>query len=345
MSDPAEADAGRRAFLAAAGVGLFAGCADRRPSVTLYCAADRLHAEPILRDYEEATGGRVRLRTKFDTEATKSLSLSRSIVREAAAPRCDLFWNNERLGTEDLARRGLLAPHRGPGWEAAPPEHRDPGGLWAGFGGRLRVWIVNTDLMPATREAVDAELAKTGGMSFAYANPRYGTTLTHFSLLHSTLGDGLWDEVGRWEAAGAVVGGGNGRVKDLVAAGTVACGWTDTDDAQLALEAGAPVATLPVLVPDGDGEPRPVCIPNTVAVLPGPGTRPAAKSLATYLLSEEVAARLANGPSRQIPLHAIDAELPADVRAFAELADDAVPLDGLLPHRAAVLDHLAGAAA
>ena len=37
--------------------------------------------------------------------------------------------------------------------------------------------------------------------------------------------------------------------------------------------------------------------------------------------------------------------LPDDVRAFAELAETAVPLDGLLPHRAAVLDRLAGASA
>ena len=125
MSDPVpELAVNRRTFLAAAGAGLFAGCGDARPSVTLYCAADRLHAEPILRSFEKQNG--VRVAAKFDTEATKSLSLTQSLIREAAAPRCDVFWNNERLGTEDLAARGLLAPHRGPGWEACPPEHRDP---------------------------------------------------------------------------------------------------------------------------------------------------------------------------------------------------------------------------
>ena len=341
--------ASRRAFLATAGTGLFAGCGDPRPSVTLYCAADRLHAEPILREFEAQTG--VRVAAKFDTEATKSLSLTQSLVREAAAPRCDVFWNNERLGTEGLAARGLLAPHRGPGWGACPPHHRGPNGLWTGIGGRLRVWIVNTDRMSATREACEAELAKTGsgrggGMSFAHANPRYGTTLTHIALLHRRLGDGLWPEVQRWRAAGATVGGGNGRVKDLVAAGTVACGWTDTDDAHLALEAGAPVATLPVFVPDTAGVPRPVCIPNTVALVRGgPGPVGAAESLVTFLASEEVAVRLARGPSRQIPLRPVAGALPEDVRAFAELAETAVPLDGLLPHRAAVLDRLAGASA
>lgn len=345
MSD---ASADRRAFLTTVSAGLFAGCADGRPSVTLYCAADRLHAEPILRSFEERSG--VRVDAKFDTEATKSLSLTQSIIREAAAPRCDVFWNNERLGTEDLAARGLLFPYRGPGWKACPPERRDPDGQWTGFGGRLRVWIVNMNRMPATREACRAELAKSGSgtggkMSFAHANPRYGTTLTHFALLRSTMGDGLWTDAERWRAAGATVGGGNGRVKDFVAAGTVACGWTDTDNAHLALEAGAPVTTLPVLVSDAAGVMRPVCIPNTVALVRGGANPQAAGPLADFLLSEEVAVRLANGPSRQVPLRPVAGELPDDVRAFAEMAERSVPLDGLLPHRDAVLARLAGASA
>ena len=329
---------GRRTFLGSLAAGLFAGCGSRGESVVVYCAADRLHAEPILREFQAQAG--LRVRAKYDTEATKSLSLVGSIVREAAAPACDLFWNNELLGTADLADRGLLAPHRGTGWKATPDRYRHPDGLWTAFGGRLRVWIVNTDLMPATREAVDAELEKDAGMSFAAANPRYGTTLTHFSLLHRQLGeDGLRAFAGRIRGAGAVVASGNAGVKDLVAAGTVACGWTDTDDAFAAKFAGAPVETLPVLV-GVDGEPRPVCVPNTVAVVKGGPNPAAAGRLADYLLSSDVAVRLANSPSRQVPLVPIDAELPDDVTEFARLAGRAAPLGGLLPHRAAVLDWL-----
>ncbi|MFH5802891.1 extracellular solute-binding protein [Alienimonas sp. DA493] len=341
--------ASRRAFLGAASAGLFVGAAGcgggGGDEVVLYCAADRLHAEPILREFEARTG--IRVRPKFDTEATKSLSLVGSLIREADAPVCDLFWNNERGGTEDLAARGLLAPHRGEAWEATPERHRDDEGLWCGFGGRLRVWIVNTDRMPATREALDAELAKAGAggagdLSFAHANPRYGTTLTHFSLLHRELGDeGLRAYYERLDDAGRVIASGNSAVKDLVAAGTVACGWTDTDDAYLALEAGAPVETLPVLLPGPDG-PAPVCIPNTVALIRGGPNPGHAARLADYLLGKEVAVRLANGPSRQIPLTPVSGPLPEDVQRFAALARDAVPLAGLDPHRAAVLAWLSG---
>ena len=344
MSEPAS----RRSFLAALAAGAYAGCAEPGPEVVLYCAADRLHAEPILRAFEADAG--VRVRAKFDTEATKSLSLVGRLIREEDAPACDLFWNNELLGTADLAARGLLSPYRSPNWNAAPERYRDPNALWVGFGGRLRVWIVNTDRMPATREAVDAELAKAdlrggGGMSFAHANPRYGTTLTHFALLHRSMGDvGLRDWHRRLIDAGATVAGGNAQVKDLVAAGTLACGWTDTDDARLASEAGAPVATLPVLV-ESDGEPRPVCIPNTVAVVKGGPNPNAARRLADYLLSADVAERLAYGPSRQVPLAPVAAPLPPDVADFADLARQAAPLAGLLPHRAAVLDWLKAGAA
>ncbi|NNJ25615.1 extracellular solute-binding protein [Alienimonas chondri] len=339
----------RRAFLGTASAGLLAGSVGAgcvgggEDEVVVYCAADRLHAELILRDFEDRTG--IRVRAKYDTEATKSLSLVGSLIREADAPLCDLFWNNERGGTEDLAARGLLAPYEGHAWQNTPARHRDPEGLWCGFGGRLRVWIVNTDRLPTTRAAVDAELAKAAEISFAHANPRYGTTLTHFSLLHRELGDeGLQAFADRLDEAGRVIASGNAAVKDLVAAGTVACGWTDTDDAHAAIEAGAPVETLPIEV-DGPDGPAPICIPNTVALIRG-GRHPAqAAQLADWLLGEEVAVRLANGPSRQIPLTPITEPLPEDVAQFAELAANAVPLAGLAPHRDAVLQWLTGAAA
>lgn len=199
--------------------------------------------------------------------------------------------------------------------------------------------------MPATREAVDAELARRSDMRFAHANPRYGTTLTHFALLRRELGDaGLRAFAGRLAEAGAVTASGNAAVKDLVAAGTVACGWTDTDDAHAARVAGAPVATLPVLI-DGPAGPAPICIPNTVALIRGGPNPGHAARLAEWLLGEEVAVRLAEGPSRQVPLVPVAATLPEDVRRFAALAQRAVPLDGLAPHRAAALAWLAGDAA
>ena len=99
--------------------------------IVVYCAHDSIYADSILRDFTRQTG--IAVATRYDTEATKSLGLTELLVREKAAPRCDVFWNNELLGTLDLQERGILAPYRGPGWQRIPANFKDADGNWAGF--------------------------------------------------------------------------------------------------------------------------------------------------------------------------------------------------------------------
>ncbi|MDQ3625493.1 MAG: ABC transporter substrate-binding protein, partial [Verrucomicrobiota bacterium] len=70
-----------------------------REALIVYCAHDAIYSERILKDFERRTG--IRIAVRFDTEATKSLGLVELIKREKASPRCDVFWNNEALGTLD----------------------------------------------------------------------------------------------------------------------------------------------------------------------------------------------------------------------------------------------------
>ena len=93
------------------------------PRLTVYCAHDAIYAESILRDFTRQTG--IPVATRYDTEATKSLGLTELLVREKAAPRCDVFWNNELLGTLDLQEKGILAAYRGLGWERIPANFKD----------------------------------------------------------------------------------------------------------------------------------------------------------------------------------------------------------------------------
>ena len=86
--------------------------------LTIYCAHDAVFAESVLRDFEKREG--IPIEIKYDTEATKSLGLVERIIHEKDHPQCDIFWNNEVLGTLDLAERGLLQPHKGTGWERTP---------------------------------------------------------------------------------------------------------------------------------------------------------------------------------------------------------------------------------
>ncbi len=303
-------------------------------ALVVYCAHDAVYSEQVLRDFESRSG--IPLDIRFDTEATKSLGLVQLIARERTQPQCDVFWNNELLGTLDLQEQGLLVPYRGTGWQRMPDRFRDPEGHWVGFAARLRVWIVNTQQMTADQESID-QLLDVETSRVAMAMPMFGTTLTHYTVLANRWGLQplqAWHTELRRRGLREVPG--NGVVKDVVAQGTNDCGWTDTDDVFVALDAGLPVTQLPVRI-DGST----IVIPNSVAIIRGTQRQEQAQQLVDYLTSAETELRLARSTARQIPLGEVaDAEVPEDVRQLRTWAADAVDLRELLPVRKSVLDWL-----
>lgn len=317
------------------GLPFLTGESEADNALVVYCAHDSLFSEEILRQFEEQTGIRVSIR--FDTEATKSLGLVNLLIAEKDHPRCDVFWNNQVLGTLELKEQGVLQPYRGPGYARIPDKFKDPQGCWVGFAARLRVWIVNTDRMSATpaalAEAQDGDLSR-----MAMAKPLYGTTLSHYSLLWQLWGGARvrqWHEDlrrrGLREAAG------NAAVKNLVAAGVCDFGWTDTDDFYVAADAGGPVEMLPIRLDDG----RTICIPNSVALIAGSKRRQQAERLIDFLLSEETELALARSPARQIPLGSLSTdELPAEIDTLREWSEDAYDMTLLGPDRKACLTWL-----
>ena len=288
------------------------------PRLTVYCAHDSIYAESILRDFTRQTG--IPVAARYDTEATKSLGLTELLVREKDAPRCDVFWNNELLGTLDLQEKGILAPYRGPGWQRIPANFKDADGHWTGFAARMRVEISQA------QKAAPFDLAR-----FAIAKPLYGTTLTHYAV--------LWQRQGRektiawhrdWRARGVRELRGNAAVKDAVANGACDAGFTDTDDFFQAKDAGQPVIMRPVQLDDG----ATICIPNTVAIIRGTRRETDARRFVDFLLSAETELALARSKSRQIPLGPVPEEqVPAEVRELRGWTADAVPLANLLPAR------------
>ena len=288
------------------------------PRLTVYCAHDSIYAESILRDFTRQTG--IPVAARYDTEATKSLGLTELLVREKDAPRCDVFWNNELLGTLDLQEKGILAPYRGPGWQRIPANFKDADGHWTGFAARMRVEISQA------QKAAPFDLAR-----FAITKPLYGTTLTHYAV--------LWQRQGRektiawhrdWRARGVRELRGNAAVKDAVANGACDAGFTDTDDFFQAKDAGQPVTMRPVQLDDG----ATICIPNTVAIIRGTRREADARRLVDFLLSAETELALARSKSRQIPLGPVPEEqVPAEVRELRGWTADAVPLANLLPAR------------
>ena len=299
-----------------------------RNSLVVYCAHDAVFADEVLREFEKRSG--IKVLTRYDTEATKSLGLAELIIREKDAPRCDVFWNNEMLGTMDLAERGLLEPYRGEGWQRIPSEWKDPDGRWTGFAARMRVIIINTK-NPAVAQP-DASLASGNLERVAIAKPLYGTTLTHYTVLWKAWGGErlrAWHRETRERGLREV--NGNGAVKQIVAQGTCDYGLTDTDDFFDAKDGGAPVRMVPVRL-EGNAT---ICIPNTAAIIHGTSHVAQARKFVDFLLSAENEAALARSKARQIPLGSgvAEASLPAEVRELSALVPIATPLAGLLQAR------------
>lgn len=281
---------------------VLAGCWTRSDhELVAYTALDAEFSGPVYAEFTRTSG--IDVLPKFDTEATKTVGLAQAILAERRRPRCDLFWNNEILNTLRLQKQGLLEPYVSPHAGDFPAMYRSPDGLWYGFAARARVLIVNTERVPESerpRSIRDLADPKWKGQT-AIAKPLFGTTATHAACLFAAWGDAKAQEFFRSLKANQVqILAGNKRVAMSVAAGQTAFGLTDTDDAVGELEKGAPVAIVyPDQEPDGLGT---LFIPNTIALVAGAPHAEQAKRLIDYLLSPEVEARLAAGPSAQIPL-------------------------------------------
>lgn len=286
--------------------------------LVVYCAHDSLYAQPFLRTFTADTG--ITVDVRYDTERTKSLGLTELIAKERQRPRCDVFWNNEALGTVRLAEEGLLQAYEGSGYRRIPARYKDPDGRWVGFAGRLRVWILPRSEAPAAG-VVAASWNSESLRDVAIGKPLYGTTRSHLTALWEQLGP---DGIRSWHAdlrrRGLRVVAGNAAVKNLVSSQNCAVGWTDTDDYFVALDADKSVRMLPVRLPDRCT----ICIPNTAAIVAGCKNLPAARRLVDYLASKSSELALARSRSRQIPLGPLaeaDLEaLPAEVRELLPYA-------------------------
>ena len=289
----------RRTFLAVLST-LTVGCLSSENQVVVYTALDRDFSETIFDKFTEETG--ILVRAKYDTESTKTVNLTNALIEEANRPRCDLFWNNEILNTLRLHRRGLLAPFTPPIAATYPQEYRSPNGFWHGFAARARVLIVNNELVPVEEQPssilslADPKWKSRMGM----AKPLFGTTATHAAVLFHYWGAKRAKQFFAEVQANVKVMAGNKRVAVAVSRGQLAWGITDTDDAMIEIEAGHPVR---IVFPDQDEDQMgTLFIPNSLGLLRSSPNPDAAKQLVCFLLSPEVEALLAKGPSAQMPL-------------------------------------------
>jgi iron(III) transport system substrate-binding protein len=278
----------------------FYGCTSKKQQeVVVYTALDRLFSEPILNRFEEQTS--IRVLAKYDSEATKTVGLVNAIRAEKDRPRCDVFWNNEIVNTIRLKNEGLLQPFTPDAAAPYPATFKDPDGCWHGFAARARVFLVNTNLVPAAempRAVTDLSDSRWKGRT-GIAKPLFGTTATHAACLFAQLGEdktrSFFESLKKNDIQ---VMSGNKGVALAVSSGQLAFGLTDTDDAIIEVEAGNPVKIVfPDSATDGEGA---LFIPNTLSLVKGAPNADAGKRLMEYLLSPEVEETLAAAESAQI---------------------------------------------
>ena len=299
---------------------LSSGClSSDQDQVVVYTALDQDFSEKIFRQFTRRTG--IVVRAKYDTEATKTVHLTESILAERSRPRCDVFWNNEILHTIRLSRAGVLDTYRSGAASGFPPMARSADGTWHGFAARARVLIVNTERVPRDRWPTSVtDLARPEWKGrVGIAKPLFGTTATHAACLFAYWGDQRAEAFFTAVKDNAQIMAGNKQVALAVAGGALDFGLTDTDDAVIEREKGMPVAIVyPDQGADGMGT---LFLPNSVAILRHAPHGDAARRLVDYLLSARVEALLAEGPSAQIPLNpqvqvALRVETPATIRAM-----------------------------
>ena len=279
---------------------MLAGCTKTdQQEVVIYTSVDQIFSEPVLNDFEKNTG--IKVKAVYDVEASKTVGLVNRLLTEKEHPRCDVFWNSEVGRTIFLKQKGLFIPYASPSAKDIPSQFKDKNAYWTGFAARARVLVYNTNLLQSSDLPKSIfELTEPqwkGKVALGY--PVFGTTATHIAALYANLGQEKTEKFLKdLKANEVVIVNGNSVVRDMVVEGQLPIGFTDTDDVNVAIQAGKPVK---MLYPDRDGLGT-LLIPNTVALLKDGPHPEEGKRLINYLLSKEVESKLAFCESAQMPV-------------------------------------------
>jgi iron(III) transport system substrate-binding protein len=274
--------------------------------VIIYAAQDQVYAEPILREFENTTG--IKVKAVYDSEAVKTVGVANRLLAERNHPQCDVFWGNEEMRTRQLAAQGVFRETNG----------------WAAFGHRSRRIVINTNFVSERRpparldettqqkRAVPEAGAPASLLELtneiwrgkvALAFPQFGTTATHFHALKQLWGEERWLVWCRALAANnPFVVDGNSVVVKFVGRGEAWIGLTDSDDVFAGQREGMPIVALPLTpalspsdgerVTEGRVRGEALLIPNTVGVIRNAPHPANARRLFEYLQRREVAEKL-----------------------------------------------------
>jgi iron(III) transport system substrate-binding protein len=323
--------------------------------VVLYTSVDDFIVRPIIAEFERVHGTKVDLVT--DTEATKTTGLVERLLAEKDAPRADVWWSSEMLGSQTLAREGVLDPFLPAalkefpqGWPAGLAA---ADGAWHGFAQRARVIVYSTnrvskaDAPTRLRDLTESRWSGRVGI----ARPQFGTTRTHLAALIAVHGE---EETRRWLLAminnGVRLYDGNASVVRAVAFGEIDVGLTDTDDVfagrandwavDMVFESMDRVPARNAQRPAGLPSMGAVVIPNTAGLVRGGPNPNQATRLLNFIFSAETERLLATSVSGNIPIREGLAKELKVASVPAVMAVDPAALQAALPKADALANEL-----
>jgi iron(III) transport system substrate-binding protein len=285
--------------------------------VIVYVSHDQDISEPILKEFEEASG--IKVEALYDTEATKTVGLVNRLIVEKNNPRADVFWNNEVIRSILLKNENVLQPYCSPNVNDIPSKFKDKDCYWAGFAARARVFLYNTEKISekdSPKSLYSFIDSKWKGKA-CISNPLIGSGSLLTAALFASLGDGNAKELYlKMKDNDVQVLESPSMVRDQVVSGECWFGSLDTDDAYDALGTKKPVK---MIFPDQDeGGLGTIVFPNSVMMIKGAPHPEEAKKLIDFLLTQKVEEQLAES-AMQIPLKAsgsVPENIPKNIKTM-----------------------------
>ncbi|HDK36116.1 MAG TPA: extracellular solute-binding protein [Bacteroidetes bacterium] len=276
------------------------GCSQKKSNlVVVYVSEDQVFSEPILNDFENKTG--LKVKAIYDTEEAKSTGTMNRLLAERHNPQADVYWANEPIRAEVLKQKGILARYISPNAKDIPDVFKDPEGYWTGFSARARVLIVNKGIKDKPKSIMAYTNPRWKGKA-VIANPLFGTTTSEIAALFTIWGDQRAKLfMAELKKNNVAISTDNGESADFVAVKQYDFGLVDSDDAVNRMRQGKPVE---MVYPD-QGKNGIGCfiVPNAVMLIKGAPHPENAKTVIDYLLSRETERKLAFADCAQIPLH------------------------------------------
>ncbi|HAP75237.1 MAG TPA: iron ABC transporter substrate-binding protein [Acidimicrobiaceae bacterium] len=290
-------------------------------SITVYSGRSEELVMPLLEQFTAATGIEVEFRGGDSGE------LAAQLLTEGDASPADVFFSQDAGALGAVENAGLFTALPSELLEIVPAAYESDAGMWVGTSGRVRVLVVNPELVPDAPTTIDELLDPQwkGKIGFAPTNASWQAFVTGLRVLRGDDGAREWLE--GFAANEPVAYEKNGAVRDAVNAGEVALGLVNHYYLYELIAAEGQDAVVAVNQFMAAGDPGGLVNVAGVGVLASSDNQAAALALVEFLLSEEGQTYFANN-TYEYPLRE-GVSPQADLPALADLAPPALDLTEL----------------